>query len=125
MHPNDIAKTIVDSAYHIHAHLGPGLFESVYESILAADLAERGLTVARQHPIPIQYKDLQFDAAFKADLIVNDTIIVELKSIESIAPIHKKQLLTYLRLAHKPLGLLINFNVEFFKEGITRIVNNL
>lgn len=125
MAPNQISGAIVDAAYRIHSKLGPGLFESVYESILAAELTNRGLQVIRQHPVPVIYEGQEFQIAFRADLLVNDTVICELKSVEAINPVHKKQLLTYLRLANKPLGLLINFNVALIKDGITRIVNNL
>ena len=99
MTENEIAKMIVDAAYHIHVKLGPGLLESVYESVLAYELKKRGLSVVRQQPIPVVYDELQFDEGFRADLIVNDLVIIELKSVEKIHPVHKKQLLTYLRLA--------------------------
>jgi GxxExxY protein len=123
--PNLIATQIVDSAYRIHVALGPGLLESVYQHILAAELAERDLHVELQKPIPILYRGLEFEIGFRADMIVEDLVIVEIKSAEAIHPVHKKQLLTYLRLANKPLGLLINFNVSLIKEGISRVVNGL
>jgi len=122
---NEIARKIVDAAFHVHATLGPGLLESVYEAILARELTKRGLSVARQQPVPIHYDDLNFDEGFRADLIVNDLVIVELKSIEQVAPVHKKQLLTYLRLANKRLGLLVNFGAALVKDGIHRIANGL
>jgi len=122
---NEIAKQIVDAAYHIHKRLGPGLLESVYLAVLAYELRKRGLRVDVERPIPITYESVSIDVAFRADLIVEDKVIVELKSVEQIAPVHKKQLLTYLRLADKRLGLLINFGAPVIKEGITRIVNGL
>lgn len=125
MTENEIAKTIVDAAYHIHVKLGPGLLESVYESVLAYELKKRGLNVIRQQPIPVVYDELQFDECFRADLIVSDLVIIELKSVEKVHPVHKKQLLTYLRLAGRRLGLLINFGETLIKYGISRIANNL
>jgi GxxExxY protein len=122
---NSIAAQIVDAAYHIHVGLGPGLLESVYQHILAAELAERGLQVDLQRPIPILYRGLEFEIGFRADMIVEGSVIVEIKSVEAIHPVHKKQLLTYLRLADKRLGLMINFNVELIKDGISRVVNGL
>jgi GxxExxY protein len=122
---NSIASRIVDAAYHIHVALGPGLLESVYQHILAAELTERGLHIELQRPIPILYRGLEFEIGFRADMIVEGTVIVEIKSVEAIHPVHKKQLLTYLRLADKRLGLLINFNVELIKDGISRVANNL
>jgi GxxExxY protein len=123
MHENAIAKELVDAAFRIHTTLGPGLLESVYDAVLAYELAQRGLRTVRQQPIPIVYD--KFDTGFRADLIVEDKVIVEIKSVEILAPVHKKQLLTYLRLADKRLGLLINFHVALIKDGITRIVNGL
>jgi GxxExxY protein len=122
---NEIAREIVDAAFHIHKALGPGLLETVYEVVLARDLEKRGLSIVRQKPVPIVFGDLKFDEGFRADLIVEDKVIVELKSVEQIAPVHKKQLLTYLRLADKRLGLLINFGSAVIKDGISRIVNGL
>ncbi len=122
---NEIAYEIVDAAFHIHKTLGPGLLETVYEVVLARELEKRGLTVIRQKPVPIVFGDLKFDEAFRADLIGEDKVIVELKSVEQITPVHKKQLLTYLRLADKRLGLLINFGTAVIKDGISRIVNGL
>ena len=125
MTENEIAKEIVDAAYKIHTRLGPGLLESVYESVLSHELAKRGLSVLRQQGIPLVYEEIKFDEGFRADLVVGNKVIVELKSVELIAPVHKKQLLTYLRLADKKLGLLINFGEALIKDGITRIVNRL
>lgn len=125
MTENAIAKDIVDSAYRIHTALGPGLLESVYDAILAFELDRRGLRVERQRPIPVVYENIRIDTGFRADLVVEDKVIVEVKSVEALAPVHKKQLLTYLRLADKRLGLLINFHVPLIKDGITRIVNGL
>jgi len=122
---NEIAKQIVDVAYKIHTTLGPGLFESVYELVMAQELTNRGLRVVRQQAIPVVWENVHLEAGFRADLIVDDKVIVEVKSIEAIAPVHKKQLLTYLRLADKRLGLLINFDVELIKDGIARVVNGL
>ena len=120
-----MAHEIVDAAFHIHKALGPGLLETVYEVVLCRELEERGLDVLRQQSVPIIYGDLKFDEGFRADLIVGNKVIVELKSVEQIAPVHKKQLLTYLKLADKRLGLLINFGSAVIKDGISRIVNGL
>ena len=125
MTENEIATIIVDTAFHIHRDLGPGLFESVYERILEAELMKRGLSVARQKPIPIVYHGVHFEAGFRCDLLVEGRVIVEVKSIETIHPVHRKQVLTYLRFADKRLGLLINFNVALIKDGIFRLVNDL
>jgi iron complex transport system substrate-binding protein len=115
---------VVDTAFHLHKNLGPGLLESVYEAILAKQLQDRGLRVARQLPVPIEFEGLSLDEGFRADLVINERLVIELKSVEYIAPVHPKQLLTYLRLMRLPLGLLINFGSATFKEGIKRIVNN-
>ncbi|MGQ9920899.1 MAG: GxxExxY protein [Desulfobacca sp.] len=122
---NDIARETVDAALQVHRAWGPGLLESVYEVVLALELRQRGLAVARQVPIPVACQDLVFEEGFRADLIINRKVIVEIKSVERIAPVHKKQLLTYLRLAGLKLSLLINFNEALLKDGITRIVNGL
>jgi GxxExxY protein len=122
---NEIAREIVDAAFHLHKALGPGLLETVYEVVLGRELEKRGLRVARQQPVSISFNGLQFDEGFRADLIVENKVIVELKSVEQIAPVHKKQLLTYLRLTDKRLGLLINFGSVVIKEGISRIANGL
>ena len=125
MAENEIATVIVDTAFHIHSDLGPGLFETVYERVMEAELTKRGLSVYRQKPIPVVYGGLQFKAGFRADLMAADKVIVEVKSIEVLHPVHKKQVLTYLRFADKRLGLLINFNVALIKDGIVRLVNRL
>ncbi len=125
MTENEIAKQVVDAAYKIHTTLGPGLFETVYEVILAYELKKRGLMVVQQQAIPIVYEEVRFEEGYRADLIVEDKIIVELKSIEAVSKIHKKQLLTYLKLADKRLGLLINFGALLIKDGISRVVNKL
>src|SRR5579859_2930556 len=125
MTENAIAKEIVDAAFCIHTTLGPGLLESVYDAVLAYELDRRGLRTVRQQPLPVVYETVRIDTGFRADLIVEDKVIVEIKSVEVLAPVHKKQLLTYLRLADKRLGLLINFHVALIKDGITRVVNGL
>ena len=125
MTENEVAKQLVDVAYKIHTAFGPGLLESVYETIMAYESQKRGLRVTRQQAIPVVYENIRMDLGFRADLIVENKVVVEVKSVESIAPVHKKQLLTYLRLTDKRLGLLINFNVELIKNGITRVVNGL
>ncbi len=125
MTENEVAKQIVDAAYRIHTSLGPGLLESAYEAVLAYELEKRGLRTVRQQAVPIIYQSARIETAFRADLIVEDKVIVEIKSVEVVAPVHKKQLLTHLRLADKRLGLLINFNVALIKDGITRIANSM
>ncbi|MCD6198227.1 MAG: GxxExxY protein [Deltaproteobacteria bacterium] len=125
MTENEIAKITVDAAYHIHKGLGPGLLESVYEIVLSQKLKKKGLKVERQVPVPIVFDGIKFDEGFRADLIVEGKVIVELKSVEKVIPVHKKQLLTYLKLADKRLGLLINFGSELIRDGISRIVNGL
>lgn len=109
----------------MHLQLGPGLLESVYEEIMFYELSHQGLSVVRQKSVPVIWNELKMELGFRADLIVEDKVIIELKSVEIIAPVHPKQLLTYLRLTGIKLGLLINFNVPLIKNGITRIVNNL
>lgn len=125
MHENEIAKGVVDAAFKVHTKLGPGLLESVYEVVLAHELRNRGHRIERQIPITITYEGLRFDEGYRIDLLADDRVIVELKSVERLSPVHKKQLLTYLRLADKRLGLLINFNTELIKDGIHRVVNGL
>ena len=125
MTENEIAREIVDAAYKIHTTLGPGLLESVYETVLSAELRKRGLSVERQQAIPVVYEGERVDLGFRADLVVEKKVIVEIKSVEAVNPVHHKQLLTYLRLADKRLELLINFNVALIKQGIKRIVNRL
>ena len=125
MTENEVAKQIVAAAYRVHTSLGPGLLESVYEVVLAYELEQRGLHTVRQQAVPIVYQGIRIEMGFRADLIIEDQVIVEIKSVDAVAPVHKKQLLTHLRLADKRLGLLINFNVALIKDGITRIVNGL
>ncbi|MGM0503854.1 MAG: GxxExxY protein [Bacteroidota bacterium] len=125
MTENEISKIIVNTSYNIHCKLGPGLLESVYEEILYYELKKLGFEVKRQKAIPVIWKELEMKLGFRADLIVENKVIVELKSVETIAPVHPKQLLTYLKLTGLKLGLLINFNENLIKDGITRIVNNL
>ena len=122
---NEIAKIIVQTAIDLHKSLGPGLLESVYENALAYDLREKGLNVGQQVPMPLVYKENKFDVGYRMDLLIDDKVVVELKAIETLAPVHYAQLLTYLKLADLKLGLLINFNVKLLKDGIHRIVNNL
>lgn len=120
----EISAEVVDAAFHLHKDLGPGLLESVYEVVLAKMLEQRGLSVERQKPIPIHYAGLHFDEGFRSDLLVSNSLLIELKSLETLVPVHSKQVLTYLRLLGLPLGLLINFGSATFKEGVKRIVNN-
>ncbi len=123
MTENQIAKQILDGAFVVHTRLGPGLFESVYEVVLAHELRKRGLTVERQKPMPIVYDGVRFDEAFRSDLVVNGKVIAELKSVEATSAIHAKQVLTQLRLSGLKLGLLINFGEAHLKNGIKRIIN--
>jgi len=125
MTENEISKIIVNTAYDIHVRLGPGLLESVYEEILFYELTKQGLKVERQKAIPVIWDDLKMEIGFRADIIVEGKVIVELKSVEAITPVHPKQLLTYLKISGLKLGLLINFNEKLIKDGITRIVNHL
>lgn len=125
MTENEIATQIVDAAYKIHTTLGPGLLESAYEAISAHELQKRGLRVVRQKPIPVVYDGVHLEIGYRADLIVEDKVIVEIKSVEKLAPVHKKQLLTYLRLVDKRLGLLVNFGEALIKNGLKRVVNRL
>jgi GxxExxY protein len=115
----------VDAAFQVHQRLGPGLLETVYEVVLAYELRKRGLDVSRQVPIPIRYDDLLFEEGFRADLLVHNLVIVELKSVEQLAAVHGKQVLTQLKLSNKRLGLLINFGDTLLKSGVKRIVNGL
>ena len=125
MTENEIAKIIVDVCYEIHVKLGPGLLESVYEEILYHELTQRGLKVERQKAFPVKWKDIKMNIGFRADLVVEDKVIVELKSVKDLSPVNSKQLLTYLKVTGCKLGLLVNFNVELIRDGIKRIVNNL
>jgi GxxExxY protein len=125
-HPlNELSGRIVEASVQIHRDLGPGLLESVYESILAHVLRGKGMTVDRQVPVGLEYAGVRFAEAFRADLVVNGAIVIEVKSVESHSPVHAKMLLTYLRLMGLPLGLLINFGAPLLKDGIRRIVNDL
>lgn len=125
MRHNEITGVVVDIAIDIHRKLGPGLFESVYQKVLVYELRKRAFDVQEEWPIPVVWEDVKLEVGFRADLVINGMVIVELKSIESVAPVHKKQLLTYLRLADMRVGLLINFGEELLKSGIHRVVNNL
>ncbi len=120
----DLARIAVDAGFHRHKEIGPGLLETVYETLLFESLKDKGISVERQIVIPIKYKGIVVDNAFRADLVIERTLIIELKSVEQIAPVHGKQLLTYLRLMELPLGLLMNFGMYSFKEGIKRIAND-
>ncbi len=124
MHIEEIARVTVDCGFHLHKNLGPGLLESVYEAIMADQLVRRGLNVQRQVPIPVRYDGIELPEGFRADLLIEGVLLVELKSVERLSPFHGKQVLTYLRLLDMPLGLLINFGGVTFKEGVKRIVNN-
>jgi GxxExxY protein len=120
---NEIAKEVVDAAFKIHSTLGPGLLESVYEVLLAHELRQRGIEVERQRAIPLIYNGLHFEEGFRADLWIENRIIVEIKSIDELGPVHSKQVLTYLRLTGLKLGLLINFGSPYIRDGIERIIN--
>ncbi len=121
---DEIATEIVDSAFKVHKKLGPGLLESAYEACLAHELKKRGLKVERQLPQPVYYDDITIDVGYRIDLLVNDSVIIELKAVEQVLPIHQAQLMTYLRLSENTLGFLINFNTVLIKHGIKRIANN-
>lgn len=123
MTENEIAKHILDAAFRVHTKLGPGLFESVYEVIMAYELKKTGLNAERQKPMPIVYDGIRFDEAFRSDMVVKGKVIAELKSVESLLPVHAKQLLTQLRLSGLKLGLLINFGEAHLRNGIKRIIN--
>ncbi|VVT13711.1 GxxExxY protein [Erythrobacter sp. EC-HK427] len=121
---DDLSGIVVDHAVRIHKGLGPGLLESVYETVLSASLARDGLKIDRQKPIGIDFDGLHFEAAFRVDIVVEDQLLIEIKSVEKLSNLHAKQLLTYLRLTKQPVGLLLNFSGETMKEGIRRVVNN-
>lgn len=125
MELDDVTGAIVDAALKIHQGLGPGLLESVYESVLSRDLVRRGLSVERQRVVAFDYDGMHFDDGLRVDLLVEECVVVELKSVENLLPVHKKQVLTYIRLMNLPIGLLINFGAPMLKEGLHRIVNNL
>ena len=124
MNVEEVSAAVVDAAFHLHRDLGPGLLESVYEAILARMLETRGLQVERQKCVAFDFHGMHFDEGLRLDLLVQDCLVVELKSVENAAPVHLKQLLTYLRLLNLPLGLLINFGAPTFKDGVKRVVNN-
>ena len=125
MTENEIGTIVVESAIAVHRALGPGLLETVYEVVLARELQDRGLNVERQVPVAIQYKEIRFDEGFRADIIVDGKVILELKSVEHVSAAHKKQVQTYLRLTGCKLGYLLNFGEALMKNGITRCVNSL
>src|SRR5690554_13206 len=124
MEINTITGKIVDTAYKLYSALGPGLLESVYEKCLEMDLRDNGLEVQSQVGVPLKYKSLLFDTGYRLDLLVENTVIVEIKSVENLAPVHYSQLITYLKLYNKPVGFLINFNSKSLKDGLHRLVNN-
>jgi len=120
---DDVTGVIVDAAYHLHMRLGPGLLETVYEAVLAKELERRGLRVERQKPISFEFDGITFEEGFRVDLLVEEMVVIELKSVEKTAPVHYKQVLTYLKLMDLRVGLLINFGAATMKEGLHRIVN--
>jgi GxxExxY protein len=122
---DDVTAAIVDAAVGLHRDLGPGLLESVYEAILAAVLQSRGLEVQRQEAVACEYRGIKFADAFRADLIIDRQVIIELKAVEKLAPVHAKQLLTYLRLSGLKVGFVMNFGAPTLKEGLKRVVNDL
>lgn len=123
MKEQDLSYRIIGIALDLHKNLGPGLLESTYENALAFDLRAAGLEVKQQHPMPFIYKEIKMDVGYRLDLLVENRVIVEVKSLENLAPVHYAQVLTYLKLSKLPLGLLINFNTKLLKDGIHRIVN--
>ncbi|HTQ29724.1 MAG TPA: GxxExxY protein [Opitutaceae bacterium] len=125
MRRNEISGAMVDVAYQLHSNLGPGLLESVYEELLAYELARRSLKVERQKPVPVFYDGNKIDLGFRADLVVEDIVLVELKSVEMLAPVRKKQVLTYLKISGLKLGLLMNFGTPLIKDGIVRMADGL
>ena len=125
MTENEIGKVVVDAAVQVHRELGPGLLETVYEVILTHELRQRGLEIERQVPVAIEHRGITFDEGFRADIVVEGKVILELKSVEHVNSAHKKQVLTYLRLTDMKLGYLLNFGEALMKDGITRIVNQL
>ena len=125
MSENEIAKIVVDICFKIHRQYGPGLFESVYEEIFCYEWGKTGIPFTKQQAIPLVHEEIKLDVGFRADIIIDSKVVVELKSVELLAPVHYKQLLTYLKLTNCKLGLLVNFNVALIKDGIHRIVNKL
>jgi GxxExxY protein len=124
MRIDDVSAIVVDEAIAIHRRVGPGLYETVYETILAARLESRGLKAARQLPVPLVVDGHVFDAAFRVDILVEDSLVVEIKAVEQLGKAHSRQLLTYLRILQQPVGLLLNFSCATMKEGIKRVVND-
>ncbi len=120
---NQITETVIGAAIQVHKVLGPGLLESAYEACLAFELTDRGLSIAQQKPLPVIYRNVNIDCAYRMDLVVEDCVVIEIKSVDMILPIHKAQLLSYLKLSGYPIGLLINFNVSLLKDGIIRLAN--
>lgn len=125
MNMNDVSGVIIDSAMRVHSALGPGLLESAYEGCLAFELLDRGVSVQRQVELPVIYRGHRIDVGYRIDLFVESVVVIEIKSVERLIPIHEAQLLTYLKLSDKRLGLLLNFNVLHMKDGIKRMVHNL
>ncbi|RRO15295.1 GxxExxY protein [Flavobacteriaceae bacterium 14752] len=125
MTENEISYKVIGIAIKLHNELGPGLLESAYEAALKHDLEEFGFKVKQQVPMPFIYKEIKTDIGYRLDLVIEDKLVIEIKSLENLAPVHYAQLLTYLKLSNKKLGLLINFNTKLLKDGIHRIVNNL
>ena len=121
---NELTGEIISAAIKVHKVMGPGLFESVYEEVLAYELTKRGFKAERQVDVPVYYEDVKMGTGFRADIFVNDEVIVEVKSVEKIVPLNKKQILNYIRLTGLEVGLLINFNEELLKDGLTRLINN-
>jgi GxxExxY protein len=125
MKENDIGSIVVNTAIELHRKLGPGLLENVYEILLMKSLVKKGLSVQRQVLFPIEFEGVHFDTGFRVDLLIEGKVIIELKSVEKIIPVHKKQLLTYLKLSNIKIGYLINFGAEVMKDGIVRIINGI
>ncbi len=125
MDENELSNLVIGAAIEVHRHLGPGLLEAVYRECLAHELGSRGLSVEKEVVLPVRYKDLQVVNGYRADLVVQKLIIVELKAVESLAPVYTAQLLSYLRMSRLKLGILINFNSVQLKDGVKRVVNNL
>lgn len=125
LNENEIARIVVDICFKIHTQYGPGLFESVYEEIFCYELKKTGLQFTRQQPVPLIHEEIKMEIGFRADVVIENKVIVEMKSIETLAPLHYKQIQTYLKLTGCKLGILVNFNVPLIKEGIHRIVNKL
>ena len=123
MTENELATMVIQSAINIHKRLGPGLLESVYGKILSYELAKQGLSIETEKPISLLYDELIIEDAFRADIIVNESLIIEVKSVKELEAVHQKQLLTYLKLTNLKLGILINFNTELLKQGICRVIN--